>query len=456
MQNSPAILLAVMILVLIMLPGCATKVEQTRARPLKAREILRLVSRSDELPLPVVEGVSLGDVGQFVERSVVKGAPEEAPLCPGRHFVLDSHSRQVRAELLRGFGFTFEAQGQPQAGGASLGSRAVPLTLEVDHPPLRDPVTGGIRTREILHIMGCIGHESDAVFQFTSDWERVNGPWTLTLRADGQELASKRFDIIGGRAPDSLSAAISGRQPETMAADLRIRLPGTKQLQPQPPLETAGERAQQVQTPQKRSTQPRPGERLIFVLVSSNLYKENAVRDVQRLQQQGYAAELGVFQDQQDQGSGRTWHTARLGRYPSTGEARRAAQAYTRRTGGQAYVVVRSKDSVVSLQQPPSLAAGQKAAAEAGSATVTKDSQEQEGGYTVQVAACRELRYAEADVRQLAAKGWPAEVLSREGERQGLWHTVVLGRYASREQAEKAAREFRSKEGRQAFVLAAP
>lgn len=457
------LVIGVIICLAAVLPGCATKGDQIRPRPLKAREILRLVSRGDDLPLPVVAGVSLGDVGQFVERPVVKGPPEDAPLCPGRHFTLDSHSRQVRAELLRGFGFTFVVQGEPQAGGATMGSRAVPLTLEVQHPPMRDPVTGEVRTKEILHIMGCIGHESDAVFLFTSDWERVNGPWILTLRADGNDLAAKRFDIIGGRAPDSFPAGRPEHKPTTGAADLRVRLPGSSS----PPALSGTQTTEQSATtalaptdsrPQthggatrKRSTQLNTGERLVFVLVSSNLYKENAIRDVQRLRQQGYAAELGMFHDQN---SGRTWHTARLGRYPDTGAARQAARAYTKRTGGQAYVVVRSKDSVVTLEPSPALS--DKEAAVASAEASGQGFQPQEGAFYVQVAACRELRYARADAEQLAAKGWQAEILSRKGKQGGLWHTVVLGPYQSRELAQKAAGEFRSNEGRQAFVLTAP
>lgn len=437
----------------LLLGGCATSREEGGPRPLKAREILHLVSLDDALPLPVVTGVEVRDVGQFTERLALLGPPEDAPLCPGRRFVLDSHSRLVRAELLRGFGFTFVLRGEPQAGEA-MGSKAVPLTLRVEHPPLLDPVTGEIVREELLHIMGCIGHESDAVFLFESDWERVSGPWSLTLLAGGKELAGKRFDIVGARDPETVLAHAPRKPREPEPEDLRVLLPGREA----PPTVEVAKAARPVTrrsapSVQTRETRPASGGKRIYVLVSSNIYKENAEYDVLELRDKGYSARLGLYKDRK---TGRTWHTARLGSYATLREAEQAAREFTAREGRKAYVVVRRgapEESVapapVSTPPPSTPSSATHDSGVAAPAVVA-------GGFAVQVAACLERRYAEQDARQLQARGWPASVLERTGQGGKLWHTVVLGRYPGRGAASLAAKEFTKKEGRPAFAVSVP
>jgi len=411
--------------------GCAFRKHENLPRPLKAREILQLVSRSDELPLPVATGATVLDVGQFAEAPRVGAPPQDAPLCPGRRYELLSHSRLVPAELMRGFGFTFVLQGEPQAGGGTMGSRGVPLVLEVEHPPVHNPVTGEVVTREYLHIMGCIGHESDAVFQFSSDWELVSGPWTLRLLSDGRELAAKRFDIAGGHAPASMTAQAGRSETAAEPPDLRVRLQrGFPEV------------ARQAEPPAPLPQGPRAsGGRLVFVLVSSNLYKSNAVADMQRMRSLGYPAELGIYYDR---AKGQTWHTVRLGRYATVREAESAALDFTRREGRQAYVVVRSRDSVADPGSMEVQAPEPEAAAPLS------------GGFAVQVGAYLEPGNASHDAAGLQARGWQARVLERVDARGRRWHIVVLGASASRAEAGRTAARFRQQEGRKALLVETP
>ncbi len=431
-----------LLLLLLGAGGCAFKGKQ-EPRPLRAKEILHLVSRGDHLPLPDVTGIVIGDVGQFQERRAMLTSPDEAVLCPGRVFELTSHSRQVPAELLRGFGFSFVLKGAPQAAGELPGSRAAPLILTVEHPPLQDPVTGEVRRFEQQHIMGCIDHEGDAVFQFTSDWERVNGPWRLSLESQGRKLASVDFQVVGGREPDS--APKMTRAPGPQAPDLRVRVSGTSGA-PVPPVAKA--------PPVAPAPQPR-GERRIYVLVSSNLQPENAARDVRDLQARGFPAVQGQWRDP---ATGQLWHTAYLGSYGGVPQADQAAATFRQRTGRPAYVVVRREAAVQTT--PPATQAPAQTTPQAPTPPVTQATPPAaapaESGFAVQLGAYRESGNARQDAAALQARGWAVRVVLRPDSGGGRWYVLLLETHAQRAQAEAQALRFRQNEGRQAFVVAVP
>ena len=414
----------VFVISMLVFTGCMSAEREPVLRPLKAREILRLVSEADGLPLPEITGVAVGDVGQYEERPTPLSSPDDEVLCPGRRFVLRSHSRLVRAELLQGFGFTFVLQGEPQAKGETMGSRSVPLELVVEHPLLQDPVTGEALSSERQYITACIGQPADAVFQFTSDWERVSGPWTLRLFYKGRELAGKRFDVVGGRTAELPASDALPQKIKEDAPDLRVSFPSTASA----PVVPAADR----HTARSAPSRGPGGAKRIYVIVSSNIYAANAEQDVLALRALGYPAEMGVYRAPR---TGRIWHTARLGTYGSVAEAEKAKSVFMRREGRPAYVVVRSES--VGERHSGSVATP-------------------EPGFVVQVSANLEADNASNDAAGLTANGWPAQVLVRPGSGGKTWHTVIVGRYATRSEAESAAQRFRQKEGRQAFVVAVP
>jgi cell division septation protein DedD len=67
--------------------------------------------------------------------------------------------------------------------------------------------------------------------------------------------------------------------------------------------------------------------------------------------------------------------------------------------------------------------------------------QEMKGEYTIQVSAWRDKEVAQEIVKRLEGAGYPAyqEELAYKG---GTWHTVRVGRYASRKDAETALQSF--------------
>lgn len=386
-----------------LLLSCARPPEKDPLRrPLTGREILTLVARNDNEPLPEVAGVEVFDVGQYEDMPGGR-VPGEGPgmdeLCPSFRYRFISHSRQVQAAPMHAFGFSFRLQGAPHSAEMGNG-RAVPLTLSVAHPPLVDPVSGDVVRVERQHIMGCVGEPGQALFQFDSDWAQVSGEWILTLQLGDRVLASKSFEVVGGHAPDVLTAAVaeSVHEEDAVAPPLRTKIDmdmlaqaiGEAEQQEIILAETdaMGKVFEPKQTPLQTVAQPgndagtvyaaqlRPGatpaktpatvavtsqapssiteqtqetrtpaalpQKGIYVLASSNVYMENAQRHAGSLRDQGYPATVGRYVD----ADGRVWHTVRIGRFPTTAVAASAARDFKSRTGHNAFVVVRREETL--------------------------------------------------------------------------------------------------------------
>jgi cell division septation protein DedD len=77
------------------------------------------------------------------------------------------------------------------------------------------------------------------------------------------------------------------------------------------------------------------------------------------------------------------------------------------------------------------------------------------GSFAVQVGAFSRPENSEAVVRDLESRGYVPYVLPLQGSTSRVLHTVRIGRFADREEAARAATDFRHKEKMAAIVLPA-
>ena len=434
--TNPASRLCLALAPLLFLASCLDKHplnvwEPTTPRQSKARQIVELVSRTDYTPLPKVEGIEVIGSGEFREADPLPLPESNVPLCPGRRFQLHRQGRIVRADLMHALGMSFILRGTAPSSEKLTErisiNRAVPIVMLLEHPPMRDPVTGEVRTSTRIHILGCMDKASDAIYQFSSDWERVAGIWRMRLFYQGRELARAEFSVVGGREPDDVSPVelVEG------ARELRIRI-SRKQLR---------------QNPAAKATLVDRGARAYFVIVSSNIYPENARQDAAALQAKGYPAGIGRYRDPK---SGRLWHTVRLGGYGRLSEARKMASRFRKREGRQAWVAMRA---VSMTDEAPTSSSG---VSHPGHSALQDGAVSAEGNdtrFALQAAACREVKNARDDAEQLKAKGWNSSVIVKRGAGGKLWHTVRVGWFASRAEAEAEAARFMDAEQRQVLLL---
>jgi cell division septation protein DedD len=76
-------------------------------------------------------------------------------------------------------------------------------------------------------------------------------------------------------------------------------------------------------------------------------------------------------------------------------------------------------------------------------------------GFTIQVNSFRDKYQAEKSVERLKSHGYPAFMVAKLIEGSGLWYRVRVGRFISREEAEKYALLLRNTEKLQPFITGA-
>ncbi|MBG0775308.1 MAG: DUF3859 domain-containing protein [Desulfovibrionaceae bacterium] len=70
------------------------------------------------------------------------------------------------------------------------------LTVRILHPPLPDPIRGGLSAAQSWDVRACTNATAYVGWEFTFDWERVQGEWAVELLQDGRVLASRRFQVV--------------------------------------------------------------------------------------------------------------------------------------------------------------------------------------------------------------------------------------------------------------------
>jgi cell division septation protein DedD len=76
-----------------------------------------------------------------------------------------------------------------------------------------------------------------------------------------------------------------------------------------------------------------------------------------------------------------------------------------------------------------------------------------EAAFTLQVGAFRKSENSDRVIRDLASRGYQPYVVAQRGSRSRVLHTVRVGRYTDRGEAQKAAAELRQREGIAAVVI---
>ena len=76
-----------------------------------------------------------------------------------------------------------------------------------------------------------------------------------------------------------------------------------------------------------------------------------------------------------------------------------------------------------------------------------------EAAFTLQVGAFRKAENSDKVIRDLASRGYQPYVVALKGSRSRVLHTVRVGRYADRGEAQKAATELRERSGIAAVVI---
>jgi hypothetical protein len=94
----------------------------------------------------------------------------------------------VPARVATRFGFRYTIHGTP------LGAPIV-LTVVGEHPPVRDPKSGQVRTRDEFKLQSWI----DKVFlcyRFDEQWEAVPGKWKFEVWHEGKKLCEQSFTVV--------------------------------------------------------------------------------------------------------------------------------------------------------------------------------------------------------------------------------------------------------------------
>jgi cell division septation protein DedD len=76
-----------------------------------------------------------------------------------------------------------------------------------------------------------------------------------------------------------------------------------------------------------------------------------------------------------------------------------------------------------------------------------------EAAFTLQVGAFRKSENSEKVIRDLASRGYQPYTVALKGSRSRVLHTVRVGRYNDRGEAQKAATELRQRAGIAAVVI---
>ncbi|MFA5072534.1 MAG: SPOR domain-containing protein [Nitrospirota bacterium] len=75
------------------------------------------------------------------------------------------------------------------------------------------------------------------------------------------------------------------------------------------------------------------------------------------------------------------------------------------------------------------------------------------GHYTLQLASYQDKKVAENEVKRIKQKGYPAYFVNAEIPNKGVWYRVRVGKYTTKEGAEKIQKKLQSKDGVSSLVV---
>jgi len=286
------------------------------------RQRLEPVERTSTAEQPRVVAISVLEPGVYDETR-----PETTldTGCPVMRFRQLRKGKLVRVDPLQSIGFLFVLRGAPET---STKTTTAAVTMVVTHPLLIDPITGRRSRQETRTLLGCLDQPAFAGWRFASDFERVDGVWTIELKWQGYTMATQEFVLSGGVGP------LSGRPAPTRERAIAARAepaPRPTPIQPAPPAPSAppvlDKKTATARQAPSATQSPAPPDGTWFVQVAACLIEENAQKDVAGFQHKGYQARVLSWTDSR----GRLWHIVALGAYASRAAAETGAAAFKHR-----------------------------------------------------------------------------------------------------------------------------
>ena len=163
-------------------------------RAMKVLALLSLVTLQSGLAAQDklgVTGANISEVGIYRARVVEK---VEVPGMTGRtNQVLDSFTLLKATTLIPArvgtrFGFRYTVQGKPAKA-------PIALTMIGEHPPLKNPKTGKIETRDEYNLQSWIGPTYTS-YSLDEEWECVPGKWKFEIWHKGKLLCQQTFTVV--------------------------------------------------------------------------------------------------------------------------------------------------------------------------------------------------------------------------------------------------------------------
>lgn len=265
-----------------------------------------------------VDRVEILDAGEFEELSQGVGVRDYGEACPALDVRLLRPGEAIEAAPMVRFGFTFAAIG-PRPG------ELVPLKVRV-----RKPREYGSHGENTWTLLACTGSPAFAGWRCPQDAGIEAGVWVVEVLYQGEIMASRSFDVHP--LPD-FALAVPQAEGYEEPGELRTRIGPAEHVAGGGPVGPSGG------GPVGPSTWTlAQGDSGVCVQVSACLIPENATNDVAALGAKGYPVFLKVVEDG---ARGRTWHTVRLGYFPTRSEAERASREFQELEHRPAFVIGR-------------------------------------------------------------------------------------------------------------------
>ena len=84
----------------------------------------------------------------------------------------------------------------------ALWNAPVVLTIVGEHPPLKDPKSGKVQTRDEFKVNSSI-YQPYVIYTFDEDWEAVPGNWRFEVWHEGKKLCEQSFTVVPDRNPNA-------------------------------------------------------------------------------------------------------------------------------------------------------------------------------------------------------------------------------------------------------------
>lgn len=223
---------------------------------------------------------------------------------------------------------------------------------------------------------------------------------------------------------DSTAKSVEISQPEKTKKEKDSTVKPVETSQPEKPKD-------QVSSSEVSKNQYTSYKNAFTVQVGAFLSSQNAENLTALLKKKGYAARLSKMSDFK----GRIWHTVHIGDYATRKKAHKEAANFY------------GKEKMPSVIRHVEMSQPNKPKYKVSSSEISiAQHVSSKKAFTVQVGAFLSSQNAENLTSLLKKKGYAARLSTMSDNKGGAWHTVRIGGYATRKQAQKEAKSFSAKE----------